>query len=239
MLKGYVSKDGNIIDKGVGLGKPSLLKALKNLHEKKIIMKEKRYSKDKGDEATKYKINLKNNPWGKKYTPPGKKSTPSLVTKIPPTVVKKVSSPLVKKIPSHIKNKQYKNIQQHVDVISKNREEEKTLKNLLDLNIDRRISKSLIKKHGYEKINTYIKYLNYKLDKGFKPKDSIAAFLVDSIVNSYILPENFKQSEELVERRKESAKKCYEEIKGDCIASKTLNLYPFCPYCEKFSKNNN
>ncbi|GAH63004.1 unnamed protein product, partial [marine sediment metagenome] len=54
------------------------------------------------------------------------------------------------------KNKQNKNIQQHVDVISKNREEEKTLKNLLDLNIDSKIAKSLLNKHGYKKINTYI-----------------------------------------------------------------------------------
>ncbi|GAH16466.1 unnamed protein product [marine sediment metagenome] len=33
-----------------------------------------------------------------------------------------------------------------------------------------------------------------------------------------------------------SARKCYESIKGDCIASKTLNLYPYCPYCEKIHK---
>ncbi|GAI12839.1 unnamed protein product, partial [marine sediment metagenome] len=95
-----------------------------------------------------------------------------------------------------------------------------------------------VKNHSYKKINTYIEYLNYKLDKGFKPKDSIQSFLVDSIVNSYILPENFKESEELEKKRKESAKECYESIKGDCIASKTINLYPFCPYCEKILKNN-
>ncbi|GAH85132.1 unnamed protein product, partial [marine sediment metagenome] len=145
------------------------------------------------------------------------------------SVVNKITSPVVEKIPPHIKNKQNKNIQQHVDVISKNREEEKTLKNLLDLNIDSKIAKSLLNKHGYKKINTYIKYLNYKLDKGFKPKDSIAAFLVDSIVSSYILPENFKQSEESEIKSINRAKKCYESIKGDCIASKTLYLYPYCP----------
>jgi len=98
------------------------------------------------------------------------------------------------------------------------------------------IAKSLIKKHCYKKINTYIGYLNYKLDKGFKPKDSIAAFLVDSIVKSFILPENFKQNEELERKRIESAKKCYKSIKGDCIASETINLYPYCPYCKKFLK---
>ena len=98
------------------------------------------------------------------------------------------------------------------------------------------IAKSLIKKHGYKKINTYIEYINYKLDKGFKPKDSIQSFLVDSIVNSYILPENFTENEELEKRRRKSAKKCYESIKGDCIASETLHLYSYCPYCEKISK---
>lgn len=120
--------------------------------------------------------------------------------------------------------------------LSKNTKEEKILNNLLDLNIDKKIAKSLLNKYGYKNINTYIKYLNYKLDKGFKAKDSIAAFLVDSIVNSYILPENFKQSEDLERKRKESAKKFYKSIKGYCIASKTMYLYPYCPYCEKFKK---
>ncbi|GAH12381.1 unnamed protein product, partial [marine sediment metagenome] len=64
----------------------------------------------------------------------------------------------------------------------------------------------------------------------------IQAFLVDSIVNSYILPENFKEVKELEKKRKISAKKCYKSIKGDCIASETINLYPYCPYCEKISK---
>jgi len=228
MLKGCLDKDGNIIDNGVGLTKPSLLKTLRNLSKNKIIIKEKRFSKEKGDEPTNYRLNFKIEPWSKNYPLRGKKYSTS--------VVNKVTSPVVVKIPPQYKNKQIKNIQQHVDVISKNENEEKTLNNLLYLKIDKNIAVSLIKKHGYKKINTYIKYLNYKLDKGFKPKDSIAAFLVDSIVNSYILPENFKEGEESEIKSVNSAKKCYESIKGDCIASKTINLYPYCPYCKKFSK---
>jgi len=143
---------------------------------------------------------------------------------------------VVEKITPHIKNIHIKNIQQHVDVISKNAEE-KTLNALLDLKIDKNVAKSLVKNHSYKKINTYIDYLNYKLDKGFKPKDSIQSFLVDSIVNSYILPENFIKNEELEKKRIKSAKKCYELIKGNCIASETIYLYPYCPYCKKISKN--
>jgi len=133
--------------------------------------------------------------------------------------------------------KQIKNKQQHVDEISKNEKDNKTLNDLLDLKIDKNIAKLLIKKHGYEKINTYIKYLNYKLDKGFKPKDSIQSFLVDSIVNSYIPPENFKENIESEIKSVNSAKKCYESIKGDCIALETLHLYPYCPCCKKILKN--
>jgi len=43
----------------------------------------------------------------------------------------------------------------------------------------------------------------------------------------------------LEKKRKESAKKFYELNKGDCIASEIINLYPYCPYCEKFSKDIN
>ena len=225
MLKGYMNREGNIVDRGVGVAKKTLIKTIKSLSKKKVIIREKRFSKEKGDEPTNYRLNLKFDPWSKKLPLRGGKNIPSVEEMITP--------PVVEIIPPHIKNIHIKNIQQHVNDISKNENEEKTLKNLLYLKIDKNIAKSLIKKHGYKKINTYIKYLNYKLDKGFKPKDSIAAFLVDSIVNSYILPENFIKNEELEKRRKESAKKCYESIKGDCIASETLNLYPYCPYCEK------
>ena len=194
MLKGYRDKYGNIVDRGVGVDKKTLIKTIKSLSKKKVIIREKRFSKEKGNEPTNYRLNIKFDPWSKKLPLRGGKNILSLEEIITPSVVEK--------IPPHIKNKQLKNIQQHVDDISKNENEEKTIKNLLDLKIDKNIAKSLIKKHGYEKINTYIKYLNYKLDKGFKPKDSIQSFLVDSIVNSYILPEGFKTEEELEKERK-------------------------------------
>ncbi|GAH85137.1 unnamed protein product, partial [marine sediment metagenome] len=72
MLKGYIDKDRNIIDNGVGLTKPSLLKTLRSLPKKKIIIKEKRFSKEKGDEPTNYRLNFKIEPWSKKYLLRGK-----------------------------------------------------------------------------------------------------------------------------------------------------------------------
>ena len=125
MLKGYIDKDRNIIDNGVGLTKPSLLKTLRSLSKKKIIIKEKRFSKEKGDEPTNYRLNFKIEPWSKNYPLRGKKNITS--------VVNKITSPVVEKIPPQYKTKQLKNIQQHVDVISINENEEKTLNTLLYL----------------------------------------------------------------------------------------------------------
>lgn len=41
----------------------------------------------------------------------------------------------------------------------------KTFNNLLELKIDKDMTRSLIKKYGYKEVNAYIKYLNWKLYK--------------------------------------------------------------------------
>jgi tripartite-type tricarboxylate transporter receptor subunit TctC len=58
-----------------------------------------------------------------------------------------------------------------------------------------------------------MEYLNCKLEKGFKPKDLIQSFLVDSIVNSYILPENFKENIESEIKSINSAKNVVNQLK--------------------------
>ncbi|GAI82080.1 unnamed protein product, partial [marine sediment metagenome] len=66
MLKGYKDKDGNIVDRGVGVDKKTLIKTIKSLSKKKVIIREKRFSKEKGNEPTNYRLNIKFDPWGKK-----------------------------------------------------------------------------------------------------------------------------------------------------------------------------
>lgn len=62
MLYGITRKDGTRLDRGVGLSKPTLLRTIKSLSEKKIIIAEQRKSREKGYEATNYRLHMCNAP---------------------------------------------------------------------------------------------------------------------------------------------------------------------------------
>lgn len=70
MLNGYIDKEGNLVYKGVGLDKKTLLNTLRSLSKNKIIIKKKRYSKEKGCESINYKLNFIMESWRKKYPCP-------------------------------------------------------------------------------------------------------------------------------------------------------------------------
>jgi hypothetical protein len=56
LLHGLVKKDGNRLDAGTGLSKPTLLKALRDLQDKGIIESTRQTSDKHGDEATNYRL---------------------------------------------------------------------------------------------------------------------------------------------------------------------------------------
>lgn len=70
LLKGITTKDGRVLDKGTGLTKPTLLKAIRSLQEKNIIHTERRRSLNKGDEATGYSLVFDVELSGKENLPP-------------------------------------------------------------------------------------------------------------------------------------------------------------------------
>jgi hypothetical protein len=83
MLQGIRrGKDGNLQDMGVGLSKPTLLRSLKSLSEKNIIIVERRKSREKGNEPTNYRLNIRTT-LGKEMNPGGsQKLTKPLGSKI-------------------------------------------------------------------------------------------------------------------------------------------------------------
>jgi phage replication O-like protein O len=58
LTQGIVKKGGQVLDRGTGLAKDSVIRALKGLEEKNIVIKTKRNSKKKGHEATTYSLNF-------------------------------------------------------------------------------------------------------------------------------------------------------------------------------------
>src|SRR4029077_10040645 len=58
MLTGIKTRDGRQLDRGVGLSKPTLLKALRELINKDILIAVRRQSREHGDESTNYRLNV-------------------------------------------------------------------------------------------------------------------------------------------------------------------------------------
>lgn len=54
MMGGIVKKDGDALDKGTGLSRDSIARAVKGLEQKGVIIRIRRRSKLKGDEPTTY-----------------------------------------------------------------------------------------------------------------------------------------------------------------------------------------
>lgn len=71
MTDGIQKKDGEKLDRGTGLSKDSVSRAVKGLEEKGVILRTRRRSEAKGDEPTTYQLNVL--PVSENQTPRGEK----------------------------------------------------------------------------------------------------------------------------------------------------------------------
>ena len=86
MLNGIVTREGHVLDHGVGLTKKTLLAALASLKNKDIVIAIRRQSAEKGNEPTSYSLNMAGHPLGV-ISPPrvGGEITPRVGIQITPT----------------------------------------------------------------------------------------------------------------------------------------------------------
>jgi hypothetical protein len=70
MLNGLQTRDGRVLDRGVGLSKKTLLQAIRSLEEQNIILTERRRSQEKGDEPTSYRLHVRSDTSMEISTPP-------------------------------------------------------------------------------------------------------------------------------------------------------------------------
>jgi len=61
MVNGITKKDGSVQDKGTGLHKDSVIKAVKSLVSKGVLLKNRKTSDQHGYTATEYALNIRNN----------------------------------------------------------------------------------------------------------------------------------------------------------------------------------
>jgi hypothetical protein len=100
LLYGITKKSGEVLDKGTGLSKPTLLQALKSLTDKNIIFPTRQFDEKGGFMPTEYRLHIASNPpMSQNEAPPSKKILPSpLGKKTLLGEAENFTKPLVKKL---------------------------------------------------------------------------------------------------------------------------------------------
>lgn len=87
MVDGITTKDGRVLDRGTGLSKPAVIKAVRSLVERGIVITTANQSPEKGFEATTYSLNVlpsavEGSPLLTKFTRAGKPKQQALVNEV-------------------------------------------------------------------------------------------------------------------------------------------------------------
>ena len=100
LLYGITKKSGEVLDRGTGLSKPTLLQALKSLTDRNIILPTRQFDEKGGYMPTEYRLNIASTPPESHHeTPPSKKILPSpLGQKTLQGEAENFTKPLVKKL---------------------------------------------------------------------------------------------------------------------------------------------
>jgi len=196
MVHGLKARDGRPLDGGVGLSKPTIVKALKSLADKNIIITKRDPQPDGSCGPNTYALNVikggKANllPQENSVTPPRKDSLHPLVKPCNPqeTVFNLTdeytddsTTPQSAIVASLLTSPQ--------DIIIA----------MQELGITRSVAQKLLAEHDTTHITQMIELVIHKLSSGWRPKQSVAAWLVSAIREGWKPPSSFTTTaEELI-----------------------------------------
>jgi hypothetical protein len=87
MVEGITTRDGRVLDRGTGLGKASVARAIATLEEKGVILRNKRQSQERRDEATTYSLKLRTVSQNETPPPQAQVETSVSQNETPPRIV--------------------------------------------------------------------------------------------------------------------------------------------------------
>lgn len=196
MLGGIVKKDGTRLDHGTGLSKSTLLKAIKSLVDMNLIVSEQRSSESKGNEATNYRLNVrdsqdraleggvseKNTPLGIKIDLGGDRfSDQALGIKIDPTINSSTTNSFTRDSNNNIIS----------DFQEPAVDEDSVVVALTSRKIAKRVAEQLGQQFPLEHIQEKIAFYDFLVAE--RPADikKPAAWLRSAIENDYSAPDGF------------------------------------------------
>ena len=185
MLRGIKTRDGHVLDGGVGLTKKTLLKAIRSLQEKNIIFTKRRQSAEKGNEPTVYRLNI--------ITP-----TIAGISTLP--LGEKVHQGVGGEIPPSPRGNNYP-IQQTVIQQTVIQQTDVVINALTNIKIEEEKAVALAAKYPPEHIEEKIAFLEWKTDMRTRgrPISDPAAWLIRAIEKDYKPPPEFRSQSQQME----------------------------------------
>jgi hypothetical protein len=196
MLRGVIRRDGTPLDGGVGLSKPTLLRAIKSLSEKQIIIAERRGSAENGNEPTNYRLRM----------------AASLGQKMNQGSSQNFTKPLVKKVAPQQTGLQKTEQQQQRDArnaVAPPAKDPQVVVALMSQGIAQKAAERLAGRYSPQRIAEKIEFLQFLKNTDPKKVKSPQGWLRRAIEENYAAPDGFQtvaeREAELAEKQRQQA----------------------------------
>ncbi len=206
MVSGITTKDGTQLDGGTGLSKASVARALKDLEDKNIVLRERRWSDKTGDLPTTYRLNVLN------VRPVNSRQQEGSDTFEPPRVSHRdtpLSHPATPRV-SHRDTQETgrQKTEATTGAILQNQSTDKVgdkrvVARLISLGISQNVSQTLAVRFSPEYINQKIEYLEYLCASIKNSVKKPAAWLRRAIEDDFNAPDGFVNTTERERRANE------------------------------------
>lgn len=195
MLRGLKARDGRQLDRGVGLSKPTIVKALKSLEQNSIILTRRARQPDGAYASNTYALNVIKDgkpsllPQESSFTPHSQDAFPSLGKPMTPqeTVLDKTDEYRALQHPHHADPAVVSLLSTSTDLLTALRE----------LGVKTNVATELVRKHETIHMARMIEFVVYKVKSGWRPKESVAAWVVSAIREGWETPTYFTTAAEV------------------------------------------
>ncbi len=175
LTNGIVTRDGRVLDYGTGMSRKAVISGVRGLAQKGIITIEHRQSEKGDSQVNIYKLRFRH---GEEVVTkgdhPGGRGAPPPVTP---------SNPQESVV-------QYSEEHNDINVVGSHESEEEHLyKELKAIGVHHNTAAKLIRDNEVTQIRQTLDYLMYRLQNGWEPQQTPAAWLVAAIKENYVIPE--------------------------------------------------
>ena len=197
MVAGIKTRDGRVIDHGVGLSKSAICKALATLEKRHVIIRTQNRSPERGDEPTTYSLNVLTAPVTPRVHGGGQGVCSGDDAPLSAQVDTPVSSPEDRGVSTGVDMPVSPPVDTQQTAVQERVQQQVVVAKLKELGVTDKAGQRLLREHEPAHLYRWIAYLEHRLASGWAPKESPAAWLLAAIRSGdWQIPSWFRTPEE-------------------------------------------